>query len=136
MAKGLSQITGLAVVVALALAAVFGAMSLTNPALAQDEPDAEVTIYQGLTKIYDANAVFAADEDITFAAEDQDPSGVVTVDEQSGDDAGKFNITRSAALGNGVRELYTELTFKQDHDNDGETGCARIYGRGYRIAVW
>ena len=34
MAKGLTPIIGLAVVVALALAAVFGAMSLTNPAFA------------------------------------------------------------------------------------------------------
>ena len=34
MAKGFTPIIGLAVVVALAMAAVFGAMSLTNPAFA------------------------------------------------------------------------------------------------------
>ena len=34
MAKGLTPIIGLAVVVALAMVAVFGAMSLTNPAFA------------------------------------------------------------------------------------------------------
>ena len=38
MARGFTPIIGLAVVVALALAAVFGAMSLANPALAQAAP--------------------------------------------------------------------------------------------------
>ena len=38
MAKHLTPIVGLAVVVALALAAVFGSMSLANPAWAQDAP--------------------------------------------------------------------------------------------------
>ena len=40
MAKGFSPLIGLAVVVALAMVAVFGAMSLTNPAFAQSEPAA------------------------------------------------------------------------------------------------
>ena len=46
MAKGFTPIIGLAVVVALAMAAVFGAMSLTNPAFAAGYPlpaDAELT---------------------------------------------------------------------------------------------
>ena len=45
MAKGFTPMIGLAVVVALALAAVFGAMSLTNPAFAAvgAPADAELT---------------------------------------------------------------------------------------------
>ena len=46
MAKGFTPIIGLAVVVALAMVAVFGAMSLTNPAFAavNGQPaDAELT---------------------------------------------------------------------------------------------
>ena len=57
MAKGLSPVIGLAVVVALALAAVFGAMSLANPVQAQtpantapsliSEDRVEITVYTG-----------------------------------------------------------------------------------------
>ena len=45
MAKGFTPIIGLAVVVALAMVAVFGAMSLTNPAFAAvgQPADAELT---------------------------------------------------------------------------------------------
>ena len=45
MAKGLTPIIGLAVVVALAMVAVFGAMSLANPAMAAigQPADAELT---------------------------------------------------------------------------------------------
>ena len=45
MAKGLTPLSGLAVVVALAMVAVFGALSLTNPAFAAvgQPADAELT---------------------------------------------------------------------------------------------
>ena len=45
MAKGFTSLIGLAVVVALALAAVFGSMSLANPAMAAigQPADAELT---------------------------------------------------------------------------------------------
>ena len=55
MARGFTPMIGLAVVVALAMAAVFGAMSLANPASAQEMPDATLTLYTGLTEIYDAD---------------------------------------------------------------------------------
>ena len=44
MAKSVTPVIGLAVVVALVMAAVFGAMSLANPAQAQDAPDATLTL--------------------------------------------------------------------------------------------
>ena len=47
MAKGFSPLIGLAVVVALAMVAVFGAMSLTNPAWAQEEGTLPGVVVEG-----------------------------------------------------------------------------------------
>ena len=64
MAKGFTPIIGLAVVVALALAAVFGAMSLTNPAFAQE--DTRPPGPTGLT----VTAVTASSVTVTWTAQD------------------------------------------------------------------
>ena len=120
MAKGLSPIIGLAVVVALAMVAVFGAVSLTNPAWAQNEPDDTVTVYEGVDAEYNAAALFSSEEDLESFVnnDDQDPTGVLTnVTALSGADAGKFTLSPTD-LGPGVSDAYTVLTFKQDHDGD------------------
>ena len=68
MAKGLSPIIGLAVVMALALAAVFGAMSLANPAMAAigQPADAELTERTFYPAIPDILTVVGAPGQVTL----------------------------------------------------------------------
>ena len=72
---GFSPIIGLAVVVALAHAAVFGAMSLANPAVADSHTDGSTMGYQGVAWEFDANPLFAGvgDTEIITAVDDRDP---------------------------------------------------------------
>ena len=74
MAKGLTPIIGLAVVVALALAAVFGAMSLTNPAFAAVGAPADAELTERTFSPQDASfgtvTVTTASESATFDWDD------------------------------------------------------------------
>ena len=68
MARGFTPFIGLAVVMALALAAVFGSMSLANPAMAQDPPDDTVMVYSSLNVDYNLEDLFGAGNVGTQAA--------------------------------------------------------------------
>ena len=66
MAKGLTPIIGLAVVVALALAAVFGAMSLTNPAFAAVGAPADAELAERTFSPQDASTTVAVGEALSY----------------------------------------------------------------------
>ena len=132
MAKHLTPIVGLAVVMALALAAVFGSMSLANPAMAQDPPDDTVTIYGGLNKVYDAGPLFA---DVTKASgvndgdisAEQSPTGVLETSsltnrgDSNEDDDGTFMLDDAGTFAAGVTMKTVTVTFSLNHDADADT---------------
>ncbi len=78
MAKSLTPIVGLAVVVALALAAVFGSMSLANPAMAAigQPADAELTERMDSPQAAPSDLmVVTTDATVTLSWDDQDDTG-------------------------------------------------------------
>ena len=117
MGKTLTPIFSLAVVVALALAAVFGSMSLANPAMAGHH---ETTVYAGLTNLYDAKPLFGVTTvptGATFAPADtdpQDPAGVLQTFTCA--DTGICTLERTAAFPAGASSLSVELTVVYDAD--------------------
>ena len=137
MAKHLTPIVGLAVVVALALAAVFGSMSLANPALAAigQPADAELTertvspqgtmddpimMYLGIDS--DPYTVFSTlpTGAAAVGASAYDPTGIIEgdVDYTTGADRGKVTFTTVGAATNNDISLGGSLvkaTFVSDN---------------------
>lgn len=132
MGKTMTPIISLAVVMALAMVAVFGSMSLASPAQAQDTPADTVTIYAGLNKIYDAGPLFAGvtkasgvdDGDIIAG---QSPDGVLETSSLTNlggadsDDDGKFALDDAGTFDAGVTMKAVTITFSLDHDSDTAT---------------
>ena len=130
MAKsGFTPVIGLAVVVALALAAVFGAMSLTNPAWAQDDPpDAKVTIYTDLEHEYDAKPLFAKvtkTDDAVYTARQSgevlDSIVFATSGSPTSVTDGVINLHHMGDLDAGVPYREVTVTFTLDPDSSDST---------------
>ena len=113
MVRRFTPFIGLAVVMALALAAVFGSMSLANPAAAQTPPDDTLMVYSGLSVEYDVEDIFVGAErtatGVAYTAA-VEPAGVVTATVGTGDDANEVTIARADALPAGASVLNATVT--------------------------
>ncbi|MDE2938572.1 MAG: hypothetical protein OXR67_06590 [Chloroflexota bacterium] len=135
MAKGFTPLIDLAVVVALALAAVFGSMSLANPAQAQATTDGSTMGYQGVSWEFDANPLFAGiGTNETITSTTQVPDAIVTVTAIA-DMAGKFTIHRAADVGAGVPYLDTVVTFSKATTPNATTKTVAVRVMDSRLAV-
>ena len=118
MRKTMTPIFSMAVVMALALAAVFGSMSLApNPAQAQTTPNDTLTIYTGLSHVYDAGPLFSGVQ--YEGASDLDSVGPVTTvnnvsaTEVAGDDdKATFTISYGGTFPTGAPYITATLVFE------------------------
>ena len=111
MAKGLTPIIGLAVVVALALAAVFGAMSLTNPAFAAVGAPADSQLAEREFHPQDAGAEAAVGEtievDITSLVEG---GGGNLIGMQGSAEIIPAKLVKSVSVVRGFNIIYVQMT--------------------------
>ena len=117
MAKGFTPIIGLAVVVALALAAVFGAMSLANPAWAQAEPATTVEAYVGDTDPIEVNII----PHLNGREDDFSGFGTITFTGPIGEDTADTN-----ALGIATSNAFGVIGVTVTPASDAEVGSYHV----------
>ena len=145
MAKSFTPIIGLAVVMALALAAVFGSMSLANPAMAAIGQPADAELTERTVSPQMAISVKATGQDQSIAVEWTDPTDSDTDAFDDVDWEFRTKLTRNAGWGDWTAIVEGsnagELQFMTDSDGDDTTtlmatvGASLSNGRTYDVQI-